>query len=126
VPRRCLGAAIESHSRTIGLIRAGGHFSLALFPKSERSLIRKFVKPAVLDESQTLLNGAAFFDTPVSGSPVPEGALGYLDCRLTNEIDLGSHHLVIGEVLDAAFVRDEGLLEDGVLEMSDTRMSYGG
>jgi len=40
-----------------------------------------------------------------------------------NTVDLGSHTLFIGEVVDAAFQKPEGT---EVLRMEDTRMNYGG
>jgi flavin reductase (DIM6/NTAB) family NADH-FMN oxidoreductase RutF len=38
-------------------------------------------------------------------------------------VDAGSHDLFLGEIVDAAFQKDE---ETSVLRMEDTRMSYGG
>lgn len=46
----------------------------------------------------------AFRDVPhstaSSGSPILEGAIGYLDCRLHAEHDAGDHRIFIGEVLE--------------------------
>ena len=47
-------------------------------------------------------------------------AAGYLDCRLTTTVPLGSHTFCIGEVTEVA-----GEPAD-VLRMEDTRMHYGG
>ena len=38
-------------------------------------------------------------------------------------VDAGSHSLFLGEIVDAAFQKDE---DAPVLRMEDTRMSYGG
>lgn len=49
----------------------------------------------------------AFREVPhrvaASGSPILEGAIGYLDCRLHVEHDAGDHQIFIGEVLDLGF-----------------------
>jgi flavin reductase (DIM6/NTAB) family NADH-FMN oxidoreductase RutF len=38
-----------------------------------------------------------------SGSPILEGAIGYLDCRLHTSHDAGDHEIFIGEVLELGF-----------------------
>lgn len=46
----------------------------------------------------------AFRDVPhrhaASGSPILDGAIGYLDCRLHVSHDAGDHEIFIGEVLE--------------------------
>ena len=41
-----------------------------------------------------------------SGSPVLEGAIGYLDCRLHATHVTGDHEIFIGEVLELGFEAD--------------------
>ncbi len=52
----------------------------------------------------------AFRDVPhrlgVSGSPILEGALAYLDCNLHASYDAGDHQIFIGEVLEISFQAD--------------------
>ena len=38
--------------------------------------------------------------TAASGSPILDGAVAYMDCRLHNAHDAGDHQIFIGEVLD--------------------------
>ena len=38
-----------------------------------------------------------------SGSPILDGAIGYLDCRLHDSHDAGDHLIFIGEVLELGF-----------------------
>ena len=49
----------------------------------------------------------AFRDVPhrigAGGSPILEGAIGYLDCRLHTSHDAGDHLIFIGEVLELGF-----------------------
>jgi flavin reductase (DIM6/NTAB) family NADH-FMN oxidoreductase RutF len=49
----------------------------------------------------------AFVEVPhriaASGSPILEGAIGYLDCRLHTSHDAGDHEIFIGEVLELGF-----------------------
>lgn len=41
-----------------------------------------------------------------SGSPILDGVIGYLDCRLHAEHDAGDHDIFIGEVLELGFATD--------------------
>ncbi len=52
----------------------------------------------------------AFRDVPhrigQSGSPILEGAIGYLDCRLHDDHSAGDHQIFIGEVLELGFAAE--------------------
>jgi flavin reductase (DIM6/NTAB) family NADH-FMN oxidoreductase RutF len=52
----------------------------------------------------------AFRDVPhriaASGSPILDGAIGYLDCRLHTTHSAGDHDIFIGEVLELGFDAD--------------------
>jgi flavin reductase (DIM6/NTAB) family NADH-FMN oxidoreductase RutF len=41
-----------------------------------------------------------------SGSPILDGVIGYMDCRLHAEHDAGDHQIFIGEVLELGFEPD--------------------
>ena len=81
--------------------------------------IRDSSKPATDD-------GASLNGRPVrpatTGAPVFEEAIAWMDCEVRHTVDLGSHTLFVGEVVDAAIV-DDGARP---ASMSDTRMKYGG
>lgn len=119
---KLLGVAVQADAYTLELIRQGGGFSLNILAREDRAVVRKFVKPAEVDLARATLNGIGFH-AELTGAPVLDAALAWLDCRLEREVDLGSHVLVVGEILGAAFQRPE---ETPVLRMEDTRMSYGG
>jgi flavin reductase (DIM6/NTAB) family NADH-FMN oxidoreductase RutF len=79
----------------------------------------KFSKPAVAEG--TTLNGREVV-TATTGAPVFVDAVAWIDCEVRQTLDLGSHTLFIGEVVDAA-INDA---EARVASMADTRMKYGG
>ena len=56
------------------------------------------------------------------GAPVFEEAIAWLDCEVRQAIDLGTHTLFVGELVDAAINDDD----KRSAAMSDTRMKYGG
>lgn len=124
VEPKLVAVGVETGVHTHALIEEGRVFTLALLAREDRTLVRKFVKPAVDDREARTLNGVPYDDAPVSGAPVPRAAAAFLDCRVERGIDLGSHTLYLGEVLDAGF--GDQSEDTDVLRMEDTRMSYGG
>lgn len=121
---KLLGVAVERDALTLEIVRAGGAFALALLTTRDREVVRMFAKPAVEDRAARTLSGLAYHDAPVTGSPLPDLAAAFLDCRLERTVDLGSHVLCVGEVVDAGF--GEGGEDIEVLTTKDTRMNYGG
>ncbi len=120
---KLVAVSVERTAVTHELIAEGACYSVALVAREDRAEVRKFVKPAQHDPDAHTLAGVPYRDG-VSGAPIPQLAIGYLDCALRHTLDVGSHSLFVGEVLDAGFSADG---EDvAVLRMEDTRMSYGG
>lgn len=121
---KLVGVAVERGATSLELLRASGAFALTVVAREDRAVVRTFAKPAVEDPVGRTLSGRAFRDAPVTGSPVLLGALALLDCTLEREVDLGSHVLCVGEVVDAGFGEAGEAAE--ALRSEDTRMSYGG
>lgn len=119
---RLLAVGVQSDSYTLQLIREGRVFSVNVLAREDRGAVRKFVKPVEVDELARTLNGFGFHEE-LTGAPVLDMALAWVDCRAQEELELGSHSLVVGEVVGAGFQRSE---DTPVLRMEDTRMSYGG
>lgn len=126
---RQVAVGLERASVTLALAVAGGAFAVSMLARDDRALVRRFVRPVPAEEVSVGPDGVGTMrDVPVrrasTGAPVLVDAIAWLDCRVTRQVDLGSHHLVVGEVVDA------GLRADGddadVLTMGDTRMNYGG
>lgn len=115
-----VGASVDATAVTNRLIRAGGAFSINLWSRDDTSVFRRFSKPA--EDDGAALNGYRVRDG-VTGVPIFEDALGWIECRLYDTVELGSHDLFIGEAVDTGL--EEGA-EDLVARMEDTRMKYGG
>lgn len=122
---KLIGAAVERDALSHGLISTGHSFTLSLLLREDRAVVRKFVKPAEDDHEAHTLSGIAYRDAVVSGAPLPEIAAAWLDCSLERAVELGSHTLFIGQVLDAGF-RSDVSPDSEFLRMEDTRMNYGG
>lgn len=81
-------------------ISASGHFAVSVLGADQEGVARYFA-----DKRRTL--GAAQFTAldwtpgPLSGAPLISGALGWLECGLTESHDAGDHTVFIGSVLGA-------------------------
>jgi len=138
---KLVAVGVEASSVTRGLIEQGGSFSVSILARSDRGLVRRFVKPVrdvTVDEAgrATSMQGEPVVEV-ADGLPCLAVALGWLACSVREVHDWGtgtdgdpaSHVLVVGEVVDAG--ESDRLVtptepDDSVLTMSDTRMNYGG
>src|SRR5215211_1717998 len=94
-----IGVGVDNTAVTHRLITEGGSFTVNLWDAADTKVFVKFSKPAV-DEGTTL-NGRPV-RAATTGAPVFEEAIAWLDCAVRHALDLGTHTLFIGEVLDAA------------------------
>ena len=116
-----VAVTVEKDAVTNELIAEGRVFTVNIIDREDRTIVRKFTKPVEQDTDHTL-NGFAFHDGR-TGAPILDQALAFVECEVRNALELGSHTLFIGEVVDAGFQKPE---ETEVLRMEDTRMNYGG
>jgi flavin reductase (DIM6/NTAB) family NADH-FMN oxidoreductase RutF len=95
---------IEGDSRTRELIDAGQVFSICFLPADSEDVVSVFTKPAGVIGDK--LGEFAYFTAPATGAPVYEGSVGWFECRVTRQYDVGDHVQYIGEVVGGA-VRGE-------------------
>ena len=119
---KLLGVSVEKDAVTHELVAEGGVFALCIVDREDRAIVRKFTKPVEVDLEARTLNGFPFHDG-ATGAPILDQAVAYADCEVRSTVDVGSHTLFVGEVVDAGFQKDE---DTAVLRMEDTRMNYGG
>jgi flavin reductase (DIM6/NTAB) family NADH-FMN oxidoreductase RutF len=114
-----IGIGVDNKAVTHRLISGGGSFTVNLWSSEDTRPFVKFSKPAERDDGT--LNGRPV-RLGASGAPIFEEAIAWLDCEVRQSVDLGTHTLFLGEVVDA------GLNDDEVraAAISDTRMKYGG
>ncbi|HEX4245630.1 MAG TPA: flavin reductase family protein [Acidimicrobiales bacterium] len=126
---KMVAAGVERDAVTAGLIAEGGSFSVSILARDDRALVRKFVKPAddVLvgdDGVVATVQGVEVIER--GGLPVVASSSGWLDCALRHTLELGSHTLFVGEVVDVGGTATGQGERSEVLRMEDTRMNYGG
>jgi flavin reductase (DIM6/NTAB) family NADH-FMN oxidoreductase RutF len=114
-----IGVGVDNGAVTRRLIAEGGSFTVNLWSAEDTKVFVKFSKPATYQDGG--LNGRPVREA-TTGAPVFDDAVAWMDCAVRHTLDLGSHTLFVGEVVDAA-IRDA---DARVASMSDTRMKYGG
>ena len=114
-----IGVGVDNDAVTHRLISEGGSFTVNLWNADDTRVFVKFSKPAADDG--TTLNGRTV-RAATTGAPVFEEAIAWMDCAVRHRLDLGSHTLFVGEVVDAS-IRDDAARP---ASMNDTRMKYGG
>ncbi len=90
-----------------------------LWDSQDTRVFVKFSKPATYADGT--LNGRAVREA-TTGAPVFDEAIAWMDCEVRHAIDLGTHTLFVGELVDGDIRIDEARSAS----MSDTRMKYGG
>jgi flavin reductase (DIM6/NTAB) family NADH-FMN oxidoreductase RutF len=120
---KLLAVSVEKGAFTHELIAEGGAFAVCTVDREDRAIVRKFTKPVEVDAAAKTMNEFPFHDGAVTGVPVLDQAVAFVECEVRNPVDVGDHTLFIGEVVNAGFQKPE---DTPVLRMEDTRMSYGG
>ena len=114
-----IGVGVDNSAVTHRLISEGGSFTVNLWNAEDTRVFVKFSKPAT-DDGATL-NGRAV-RAGRTGAPIFDEAVAWMDCEVRHRLDLGTHTLFVGEVVDAAINDDQAR----PASMDDTRMKYGG
>ena len=114
-----IGVSVDNAAVTHRLISEGGSFTVNLWDAEQTRVFVKFSKPAAYADG--MLNGRPVREA-TTGAPVFNEAIAWLDCEVRHALDLGTHTLFVGELVDGGINDDE----PRAASMSDTRMKYGG
>ena len=83
------------NSSTWPVMEASGSFCVNVFSDQQEDLANSFYLKNSDPWSQNQYRPA------LSGSPILEGCLAYIDCEIFQVVDAGDHWFVLGEVKDA-------------------------
>lgn len=89
-------------SRAWPLMQRAGRFCVNFLGSAQAELSNTMASRGV-----DKFAGVPWEPSPVTGSPVLEGSLGYVDCAIHAVHEAGDHYVVIGRVLDLAAATDE-------------------
>ncbi len=92
-----VGVAIARHAAMHELLRGAGIFGVSLLAAPQEALAEHFargVPPIGMWEGVAVTDGEL-------GAPLLDGALGWLECRLRDQLEAGTHTFFVGEVVRA-------------------------
>jgi 3-hydroxy-9,10-secoandrosta-1,3,5(10)-triene-9,17-dione monooxygenase reductase component len=87
----CVNRQAASHACIVD----GGAFAVSILEHGQEALARRFAGR----EQRSARFDELAHRSEVTGSPVLDGALAWLDCRVTDVHDAGDHSIVVGEVV---------------------------
>jgi len=86
---------VDQESSSHDLIMDAGAFAVSVLGTEHEGMARRFA-----GKSQEERFPGLRYETGTTGSPILEGALAWLDCRVWKCMTAGDHTIVIGEVQD--------------------------
>ena len=92
-----VSVSLYKTSRTYDLVRAAGHFGVTILAADQEEISNIFA--GRVPDTENRLEGLKV-ETLVSGAPFITGGLSFFDCRVTQEIPLGTNSLFVAEILD--------------------------
>jgi flavin reductase (DIM6/NTAB) family NADH-FMN oxidoreductase RutF len=87
-------ACVERCADTHDCIIAARCFSISILSQTDESMARRFAG----DNSGDKFRGLAYH-TEITGAPILDDALAWLDCRVRDVFDGGDHSILLGEVI---------------------------
>lgn len=96
---------VEKDGRCHAQLTAAGKFGLSFLAREQEEISNLFAKGA--DPEQGALRGADYHVGP-AGTPLLEGAIAYLECRVVEALPGGDHDIFVGEALSGRIARPDG------------------
>lgn len=113
-----IAVSVENDGASVAMMRESKVFSVNVFDGSQRREAARLARPysrapEKLDEFE--------YETRETGAPLLTDCLGYVECRIVDEIVTGDHTLFVGEVVGADVFR-----EGEPLTMASAGFTYAG
>jgi flavin reductase (DIM6/NTAB) family NADH-FMN oxidoreductase RutF len=94
---------VDRGSHTHRVLQGGRAFAVNILGAHQEDVSRLFAKKAAPERGS--LRGQPY-RIGETGAPVLTECLAYVECRIAEELSGGDHTIFLGEVLDAAVVKD--------------------
>lgn len=111
--------AVHDRHQSARLIDQHRAFVINLIAEGHIEVAKAYYGPA--ESGYQKLQHADIGKSPVSGTPLIQGALGFIDCQVVSQVDVGNHTLFIAEVKAAELHHDNYLLTT-----SNSKLRYTG
>lgn len=120
---RLVAVGLQKMSYTHGLIEKGGVFVVNIFLAEDKEVIMPLTKGRAKRPDK--MKEISYTPAPETGCPVLNGAAAYLECKVSQIIDIGGDHdIVVGQVIGAGLLK-EATVED-MLTLPKIGWSYAG
>lgn len=96
-------ACIDKRASVHGSFAEGTYFAVNILAEDQEHLSRRFAS-----KDQDRFNGTGYTEG-VTRTPLLDGALAYLECRVVNAYPGGDHTIVVGEVESTAVAENKPL-----------------
>jgi len=100
---------VDQRARTHAHLHAKKRFGVNILSQAQRTISEYYARTVRTHEEGERVAGARFERTP-HGTPVLQGALAYLECRLHTAQGAGDHTIFIAEVEEVVVHEGEPLL----------------
>jgi len=100
---------VDRKARTHAHLHARQRFGINILSEDQRVISEYYARPVYSHERAEQEAGARFEHT-AQGTPVLQGALAYLECKLQSTEEAGDHTIFIAEVEDVVVREGEPLL----------------
>ncbi|WP_367136883.1 flavin reductase family protein [Saccharothrix sp. HUAS TT1] len=87
-------------------ITAARRFAVSLLSAGQEDLARRFADSS-RPRGDALFSAVGVRPGPVTGAPLLEGALAWLECELDQDYRAGTHSIFVGRVVSAEFGADD-------------------
>ncbi|MDH5750415.1 MAG: flavin reductase family protein [Rhodospirillales bacterium] len=117
---------VKTDSVTYGVLKKAGHFALNMLGKDQQGMAFAFFKPGEVEGEK--ISGEPFHPGS-TGAPILESTPASVECKVVQIAEVGDHHVVIGEVVDAHLRKaPDGRPDNAILAMGDLgeNVFYGG
>jgi len=84
-------------------INASGSFCVNVLGAHQADLCWQFAKSSITEP----FDGVAWHPSAITGSPVLDGSIAWIDCAIEGVVDAGDHHFVLGRVLELEHTEPE-------------------
>ena len=121
-----LVVGVKADSGTYAAVKESGEFALNMLGKGQQGAAFAFFKPAEVEDGK--ISGEPFRPGD-NGAPIIASAIAAVECKVVQIVEVGDHHVVIGEVTQAHLHKHpEGRADAAILEMKDLgeNVFYGG
>ena len=113
-----LAMGVKKDSGLYSVLKNSGQFALSFLESGQKDIAFGFFRPTAIEGQK--INGQEF-ETHQTGAPVISAAPAWVEGRVVDEIDLGDHSCVVGEVTNAGLKR-----EAKPLTLEEAGVKYGG